>query len=286
MLDALSRPSRPGAPNEDAAGHRDGAAWVIDGATGVSERPPMRAGSTDAAWLAAWLDDALGRFFGRPAAAPEAWPEALEAELRAAYAGVAANGVPPAEQPSACIAVAAVADDALHLFCLGDCRVLVEAGSGVWRFGTSELDRLDALMLERLRRLKQERPDTDAMAAMRPAILQGRALMNAPGGYYVVHPTRSWRAHVQHACMTLAASARPAASARHILIASDGFLRLVDVFGAYTDAELLRAALDRGLAALHAELRAREAEDAGCDRFLRLKPYDDASAVLARTGSD
>ena len=276
VLDALSRPSRPGAANEDAAGHRDRAAWVIDGATGVSDRPPMRAGSTDAAWLASWLDEALGRFFAAPGAAPEAWPDAVEAELRAAYASLATDA-PPAEQPSACVAVAAVADGVLHLSWLGDCRILVEEGRQVRRFGFTELDQVDALMLERLRQRKKERPGEDAMAALRPEILRGRALMNLPGGYWVVHPTRSWRAHVQQARF-------PAASVRHVLIASDGLMRLVEVFGAYTDAELLRAALDRGLDALHAELRAREAEDEGCDRFLRLKPHDDASAVLARIG--
>ena len=276
VLDALSRPSRPGAPNEDAAGHGNRAAWVIDGATGVSDRPPMRPGSTDAAWLAAWLDEALGHAFGTLDSAPEAWPDVIEVELRAAYSGLAVN-VPPAEQPSACLALAAVADDVLHLFSLGDCRILVEEGPAVRRFGTSELDRLDALLLERLHRLKRDRPGEDALAALRPVILRGRALMNSPGGYYVVHPTRSWRAHVRHARFAVA-------SARHLLIASDGFMRLVEVFGRYSDAELLRVALDKGLDALHAELRALETEDVGCDRFLRLKPHDDASAVLARIG--
>jgi hypothetical protein len=69
----------------------------------------------------------------------------------------------------------------------------------------------------------------------------------------------------------------------HILIASDGFFRLVNVFGAYDESKLLAAALHgKGLAALYTELREREAEDPTCRRHPRLKFMDDASAVLVR----
>ena len=45
--------------------------------------------------------------------------------------------------------------------------------------------------------------------------------------------------------------------------------------------QLRRAARDVGLQALYDELRATEAADAECRRYPRLKPRDDATAVLA-----
>ena len=69
----------------------------------------------------------------------------------------------------------------------------------------------------------------------------------------------------------------------HVLIASDGFFRLVNVFRAYDAAGLIRSALRVGrLAALCAELRRREVDDPTCRRHPRLKSMDDASAVLIR----
>ncbi len=59
---------------------------------------------------------------------------------------------------------------------------------------------------------------------------------------------------------------------------TDGFYRLVDPYGLYADAGLAHACLERGLAAMLAELRAAEA--AGRIGGMPLKAADDASAVL------
>jgi hypothetical protein len=100
--------------------------------------------------------------------------------------------------------------------------------------------------------------------------------MNKPGGYWVVHPSLPWLHAVEHAELSVC-------DVDHVLIASDEFFRLVDVFGAYDAAGLITSALRVGrLAALCAELRRREADDPTCRRHPRLKSMDDASAVLIR----
>lgn len=99
--------------------------------------------------------------------------------------------------------------------------------------------------------------------------------MNKPGGYLVVHPSLPWLHQVQS--VTLAPR-----DVDHILIAGDGFYRLVNVFGAYDEAGLVAAARRVGLAVLCAELRSREADDGSCRLHPRLKAMGDASAVLVR----
>jgi len=65
------------------------------------------------------------------------------------------------------------------------------------------------------------------------------------------------------------------------LLVSDGFYRLVDTFRVYPDAPaLLGAALERGLAALLAELRMLEDADPECIAYPRIKPKDDATVLL------
>jgi hypothetical protein len=64
-------------------------------------------------------------------------------------------------------------------------------------------------------------------------------------------------------------------------LATDGFTRLYETFSVYSEESLLDAAFQKGLAALVDELRQLERSDAACERFPRVKPYDDTTAVLA-----
>ena len=59
LIDRISIPSHFVSINEDVVGATDWAAWVIDGATGVSDLPSLVSGLTDAAWLVAQLNDKL-----------------------------------------------------------------------------------------------------------------------------------------------------------------------------------------------------------------------------------
>lgn len=64
------------------------------------------------------------------------------------------------------------------------------------------------------------------------------------------------------------------------LLMTDGFYHLVDVYGAYTVDALLDAAICGGLAKLRDQLRCIEGDDPNGIRFPRIKPSDDATAVL------
>lgn len=69
-----------------------------------------------------------------------------------------------------------------------------------------------------------------------------------------------------------------------VLLASDGFLRLVDIFEAYTHQDLIRAAMPeaKGLPGLVAELRSRETQAIAEGDTRQVKGHDDASALLLR----
>jgi hypothetical protein len=273
ILDRLSDASRPA--NEDAIGATGVAAWVIDGTKGPFDRR-LTPGASDAAWHAATLDAVLtAAFADRPMDPSRTLADAAEALGRAYTAS--AHSAPAHEQPSACLALVALATEGmLHLFNIGDCRILVQSGASIRSFGSSEIEGLEKAAIAEITRLRSGVASgaSDPRMALRETLRRNfETAMNQPGGYWVVHPTLPWLHEVQMASLS-------PHEADHILIASDGFFRLVNVFRLYDERSLVAAARAKGLTALCAELRVREGEDPSCLRFPRLKAMDDASAML------
>ena len=101
-----------------------------------------------------------------------------------------------------------------------------------------------------------------------------RRTRNRRGGYGVIEADR--------ACLAFAEYARidsPAA----ILLASDGFYRLVDCYRDKDDSSLLTESLTQGgIAKLLTRMRTIEKSDRACRTYPRFKPADDASAIALR----
>ncbi len=72
----------------------------------------------------------------------------------------------------------------------------------------------------------------------------------------------------------------PARALRRILLVSDGYYRLVDHYGAASDAELVRRTAELGADAMLQQLRAIETADPMATQYPRLKIADDATALL------
>jgi len=282
VLEELCEPSGPG-PNEDAVGHagdaQAGAAWVIDGATGVAEAELVPGADSDAAWFARRLSAAFASLFDPIAP--------VEAQMRSAIDAVAADYrrlVGPVEVPRHALPSAAgvwvrwTAAGWLELAALGDCRALLRTADGVVRsLGPRRLDLGDALVNAAVRTLQATGVRDPAAVRERLAgrLRETRTRMNRPGGYWVFSIEPAAAGHLDLDRAELAPGAV-------LLLVSDGLFRLVDTYRAYTPEGLVAAAAERGLRPLHEELRRIEAEDAGCTRFVRLKPRDDASGLLLR----
>jgi len=278
--------SGPG-PNEDAAGAvgdgRLGAAWAIDGATGVAGREFVRADApedaTDAAWYARRLDAA---FAAEGAADPDACAVARRAIGRVAEAWRAAvadpDAVPAAGLPSAAAVRVRWDGDRIEAAGLGDCAVLVRPDGERARVlagqGPSALEKAFNATVGRLVREGVTRA-SDRRSAVAAGLAAARSRMNRPGGYWIFSVAPEAADHLRRAETVLD---RPG----WILLATDGLTRLVEMYGACDGDGLVAAAAERGVAALLRELREIEAADAACARFPRIKPSDDATGVLLR----
>jgi serine/threonine protein phosphatase PrpC len=275
VIDRVSISSPNAAINEDAVGATSSAAWAIDGATGVSDRPPLVAGTTDAAWLAGALNAALHAAFAAPQPQPMRTLADVEAQLRTDFLAVDRTPATPAShQPTAALAVAALQEQTLHLLGIGDCRIIYEEHTGeVGEFNPSAIGPVEALIIAERRRLMTEYPGEDPWPRLKAFIRPFRERANQEGGYSIVHPTRPWTTRIVR-------QTRERRKIQRLLLLSDGLYRLVDVFAAVTVTGLMQAAVAKGLSTLSSELRALEDQDRDCTKYPRVKTYDDTSGVL------
>jgi serine/threonine protein phosphatase PrpC len=273
LLQSLSLPGDPAKSNEDAFGHGEAAAVVIDGATPLGDG--LMPGPSDAAWIA--------QFGARRLMAHLRDGEGARKALRAALAEaqksfVALRRHEPEEMwqtPCASMMLAAANEKGLELLWFGDCAALLKQGDAPVTVIGETFDKR-AAEAARAQAIAREKKLSPASGLSRPEFIGTlRATRNRinSGSYWLFSPDVRAASHVSRRMI------KPAGGST-LLLASDGFLALASDYGAYSADSLMAAAQDKGLAALGEELRAIEAGDSGGDKFPRFKKSDDATALL------
>lgn len=284
----LSAVTAPGSKiNEDAYGlwptaDAPRAAWVLDGVTGINDRA-LLPGPTDAAWFVAQVQEALPALLsGAPNMPVKDLIGALAQELdrRQSAAWLDARGADGHETPAASFALIRILGDEVEIARLGDCLVLLETENGdVTVLDHPELEKIEAETRRAVLGLRASGM-TDPQAIrdrMMPQLRAQRRRRNRPDGYGVLAAEQSCASmiHVDRV---------PLWSLRRILLASDGYYRLMDHYGAISDTELLRQTGKQGGPALLQQLRAIEDGDPLGAAYPRLKIRDDATALLIGVG--
>ena len=279
----LSAASAPGSKiNEDGYGlwpaEAPRAAWVLDGVTGINDRP-LLPGPTDAAWFVAQVQESLPSLLSQAADMPiQQLVGALAAELerRQAASWVDARAADGLETPAASFVLVRLLDDEVEITRLGDCLVLLESIDGI--VSTIEHPVLEQIEAETRRAVLDLRAAgiTDPQQVFQrlmPKLRAQRRRRNRADGYGVLAGEQS--------CIAMMHVDRiPVRALRRVLLASDGYYRLVDHYNAMNDAELVRQTLAHGADALLKQLRAIEDDDPLAVTYPRLKIRDDATALL------
>ena len=267
LLDAVSAAGSRAGQNDDAYGAAPGCAWVIDGATDLDA--PVTQTASDAAWIAqtmnAWLH-------GRPNAATAEVASLVRAgsqAMRSAFAKIVDPGALPRwKWPVAALLMVRETADGVEFADLGDCRLF--AAGKVFGGHDHGKDQENAAAAAHAADPSGQR--YKAPAALDLLRAQRNTLYDTVG-VFGIDPHCAEHLRIRQISLD-----RPT----HLLLATDGFSALVDVYGAYDPEALMIRALERGLAPLVAELRAIEAADADGARHPRWKRSDDATAVLLR----
>lgn len=275
-IDSLCEPG--GSTNEDRATALPRTAWVLDGTTG---HHPVRLfpGPTDAAWFAETADGLLRDLAGK-AADTRGLLEDLARALIERCRGSALTSLDAADidKPAASLALVQLVDDDLEYALLSDCKLLMRRQDGsVEALDHSVIAAFEDQLIAGVRAM-QAAGETDLVRINQklwPTILANRRRKNLPGGYGVLADDPACVAFTDF-------GRRPAAALSHVMLASDGFYRLVDTYDVFSAGALLDQALSTGLAPLYAQLRRIEDADPQCLTYPRLKPRDDAAALLLR----
>ncbi len=262
--------------NEDGLGLNGRYAWIVDGATGLSTEQ-LTTGGSDAAWLAGTIGEQLQGLCATGLTAEEVLHR-LEGSVKAAFDAVTAHlpGHHDNHVPSACLGLVGIrpADHGKLLLTglfLGDVVALVPTGDGVVRWTDERSKPFERKTLAALAGREHEPgriPD-----AVRRQILENRAMLNHPEGYWVVSPRRPWAGRQ----LSFEARVEPGAP---IILATDGFMRLADVFGAYSDSALHARLADGRGEELMQELRELERSDRMAGAYPRVKTHDDATVLV------
>jgi hypothetical protein len=180
--------------------------------------------------------------------------------------------------PFASFALIRALGDHIEFVNLGDCRILWKGSdvNEVKSFGWSRVTELDSNVIKEIKRLHREGTTNNEVVwkAISPIIQANRGLKNQPGGYWILDVAGEGLGHLQK--MQL----RPS-DVDKVLLCTDGYYRLVDTYLTRTDESLLEGSMDLGIAGTIRSIREIERTDDRCLSFPRIKPSDDATAVLA-----
>jgi hypothetical protein len=271
FVEAISLAGDRAKQNDDTLGFQQKSAWVIDGATDLSETPLTKAAS-DASWVAQVANTSLNAWtYGD---LREAIRTASETAANAFSYLTRGHNVERWQLPTASVLMITENErGVIEGIDLGDCRVFALDSDGVQVTGGH--DGIDDEV-----RLAAAQPEADKPLLKRKAAIEtlraNRAAINQEGGRFWtfgLHP-----ACADHARTWTLTLKRPA----HVLLMTDGFAALTDRYGVYEPAALVKAAIARGLQELGRELRAIELADAAGSRHPRFKQSDDATAILLR----
>ncbi|KLK89770.1 hypothetical protein AA309_29480 [Microvirga vignae] len=280
-LDRISWPGHPDKPNEDICGVCQDWAWVIDTSIFPGTAPVMHPKS-DAAWLAAFADERLSNL--APAAEDGAvLIRHVMEEARTAYRAVA-----PQERhedfvswPLGAMTLVRRMGKTLDAWTFGDTTAFMRQPDGtVLTLGEAPgLRDAESARAAELMQASGSRPDDILGEPVFLAWLGERRerqkKSGIPAALLSFNPDAAGR--LRHESV-------PCADGATILLTSDGFSALVDLYGAVDAEGLMEAAIASGLESLARKAREIETRvDPDGKLYPRFKLSDDTTGLLLRT---
>ena len=251
---------------------------VIDGGSSVAERDYIDERRGDVAWFVHAFTDALQRMLIPGRDQPDCVRMAI-ADVRAQFRQLAAcRDVPVHAWPIAAMTWLRIShhDESTRatLYSLGDCTTLLYTGSGPCIDLDPFVNPQEAVLQDVISKLTAEGIEDpsrrrEQMLPMLRARRESQNLAPAPD-VLCLAPNGPFQARLRNVELEHGAS---------ILVMTDGFYRLVDLYGLYTNAALMEACISDGLKAQLDKLRKYEATGART-AARAVKAADDASAAI------
>lgn len=251
-----------------------GAAWMLDGATGLGDRQYISGAYSDAAWYANEFSKALHQHSLWPVAAREVFSTALR-QMAKSWQEQVNETVPRYALPSAAGIWVRWQDGEMECVSLGDCRGwLLSEDNQLTQLGLLDEDPNDAWLAKQIAAHQENGIGAEDMRAKVMVILrEARASMNTPGGYpiFSVHSDICGELPVRKLKLWEG----------NIILCSDGLFRWSDVLHQGNAHEFAGACI-HDISHVLNHVRELEKADPDCMRYTRLKRHDDATGIVLR----
>jgi hypothetical protein len=276
VLDQISWPGSRDRPNEDACGTAGDWAWVIDTSIFPGTGSFMHPGS-DAAWLASFANERFAALAPSATDGPALVRWVMQEARHAFLAAAREDRLDRRTWPVGALTLVRGRDDRLEIWTFGDTTAYLRRPDGmVMTLGEApDLRRAEsAKAAELLQAAGCALKDILQAPVFRDWLTKLRDAQNRNGGVPLFGLEPGMADRMRHEAVSL-----PYGSS--VLLASDGFAALVDLYRVLDAQALLERALATGLQPLVAEARRIETEvDPDGLRYPRFKTSDDATALL------
>ena len=272
LLDKISSQGSFGKPNEDLIIIENGLAVVLDGATGLGGSV-INDEVSDAKWFVRKISEYLSPAWNTSNNFVESLKFALETVSELFIRDIRKNNIPKYEQPSSGMIAVALEGGDVNIYRAGDCAAIYQGKHVNVLFENSRLEELDQLSIRLLRQYMNDGLSySEARNCILPILRSHREKMNTKEGYPSLSVGIDCIDFIEKKCV------RPDARDQ-LLVCSDGFSAIYEKYDSYRIDRFFSAQRD-SLEKIVELLRSIEIKDKSLLKYPRLKPHDDATAVL------
>lgn len=278
-IDSIQEGKSADYPDADQAGYGKNYAWVIDGATGLTDRSVTDAKS-DAVWYSNHLHNHLNDLTNSARNLNDLLKQAVR---RTAHDYQNLN--PPAdmklyEQPSAACAAVEIDGSTLKYKIFADASIVIKEGKNITEFTDETIVRMDTNVAEYIAKLQKDenmsfdeaRNDERVVSRLR----ENRKKFNTKDGYRVLSFNPSI---VDRAMSGTYKIVRPV----DLLIGTDGLMRAQHKLKIFQDwLPLFNYIEENGLNKLWKLVRKAERNDPQCKKYPRLSVHQETTALYVK----
>lgn len=264
--------------NEDIAYADENMAWVLDGATGLSDKK-LTSFESDAQWFVNEWDKYLkDNLNNTDKAIRDIVLEGIGIIRDRFYKESGLDYIEEIKRPSASISLVRKNKDIIEYFMLGDCTLLInDIHNNVARIKDKSLEKFDNIAISEMLKVRDEKNISwvEARKIVNPILIENRLLKNTQEGYWILEFNEEAINH----CIEGSFLAK---DVKNLALMSDGFSAIVDTYKYCDDGELIERLIELGTENTYELIRQIEEQDKDILKYPRLKKGDDSSIVFLK----
>lgn len=262
-------------PNEDKITIIDGAAWVLDGATGITGKR-ITEKETDALWYVEKINNYLIKNINSSKSLKDIMKSAIR-EVKESY--ITYDGyknLDEVDYPCAAIALVRFNNKELEYYVMGDCTLIYkEKGDNAVEIVDKRIIELEERILNSMGKVSKER-EVSILEARRYCdneVLDVRKMKNKSNGYWILELNEEAIDNGLYGNVAISKEVS-------ISLTSDEFSQYYDTFNlAEGYSEFIDIVKETNIDDLYNNLYLSQEDDSECNNYPRLKKRDDSSIV-------